>query len=1025
MASNTPPIPGTNTSTAQNPAPDPPRQVAVIAIHGVGRHEPGASAEAIATLLASQDRADNAQDFLDLPTGPRRCSGYDIESIEVPLAAVATERPPSTDRNRLQKILGVFDERRGFLYEQRQSTSSFSSAQRRRGPQPPDQQQAERATVAQEALPVRGSPAPQAAPQELLFDYQYMLSQLADYKGQSDRTFQTMRYVSRRFAPIPGRTSLTEPPAPPTHIYDAHYSDLSKPENSVVGFFYAFYQLLFHLAALGLKAVYWAEAENSKPGLAGAPWRLLSTAHAVAVRSLIMFLPLLNLTMLLIGFSAFADKATIFPSATTPDVTSPVPNDVLLRIIGVAIAGLLGIVLTLVFLRNKPVPSTPFVWSLLPLAGTVGLVGIFWGLAFLAHQCVGSVSEAKWMALLGWLLLAGAAVIWISKKLAAFQPGADWVGPVLYAANAAVFVTFLGQESSPELQAATASLLSIQLLFGELALVWVVCLTAEFLAYPLSELCIALAADVSEVARAQKKARARSAHRTGRFAFAISASFFLIVTLAIWSGICSYAGNKLGVFDRVPALNIAQDTFAKGPWWEVVVPNTCQLVSRIKSLEPVHAHPQHPNPAGLVPSSPDTLRPGARDASCDATVVLREPEFAKDIFARKPLARYLDGLLLVSVTPGLPIILALIAVSFFLLVWAVAPSVIYEVRPKRTPPAYDPQTADAGEWLSRGLDNIAILIRVLWIAIVPVPIFFGVLDLLAWGHPDSVPAPLLRMLDWFSRLTLPLIQGTGAGLAVSAAAIIAIILKYGGAVLDTLLDVDNYLRTVPKECTPRARIAERITSLLRYVAAYRDPQGRPYERLVIVAHSLGTLVSADLLRFIARSRANDHDPVLHADGLHAGEDTPAIPIYLMTMGSPLRPLLNRFFPHLYEWVTPTPDNSSRSNRLGRPLPDQPKAIPPNALPEPRALCVKGWCNAYRSGDYVGRYLWNIGWLKRNQDLLQKNRAAQISLIQDASPSTRAEMCIGIGAHTHYWDRNAPDIAQVLRKLIRNPTQIFR
>jgi hypothetical protein len=280
------------------------------------------------------------------------------------------------------------------------------------------------------------------------------------------------------------------------------------------------------------------------------------------------------------------------------------------------------------------------------------------------------------------------------------------------------------------------------------------------------------------------------------------------------------------------------------------------------------------------------------------------------------------------------------------------------------------------------------------------------------------------MLDWFSHLTLPLIQGTGAGLAVSAAAIIAIILKYGGAVLDTLLDVDNYLRAVPKECTPRARIAERITSLLRYVAAYRDPQGRPYDRLVIVAHSLGTLVTADLLRFIARSRANDHDPVLHTDGLHAGEDTPAIPIYLMTMGSPLRPLLNRFFPHLYEWVTPVPDNSSRANRLRNALPTQPASIASGALPVPAALCVKGWCNAYRSGDYVGRYLWNVGWLKRNQAVSQNN-PTQISLIQDASPSTRAEMCIGIGAHTHYWDRNAPDVAHVLSKLIRNPTEIFR
>ena len=34
------------------------------------------------------------------------------------------------------------------------------------------------------------------------------------------------------------------------------------------------------------------------------------------------------------------------------------------------------------------------------------------------------------------------------------------------------------------------------------------------------------------------------------------------------------------------------------------------------------------------------------------------------------------------------------------------------------------------------------------------------------------------------------------------------------------------------------------------------------------------------------------------------------------------------------------------------------------------------------------------------------------------------MCIGIGAHTHYWDRTAPDVAHTLNALINNPSEIF-
>jgi hypothetical protein len=40
----------------------------------------------------------------------------------------------------------------------------------------------------------------------------------------------------------------------------------------------------------------------------------------------------------------------------------------------------------------------------------------------------------------------------------------------------------------------------------------------------------------------------------------------------------------------------------------------------------------------------------------------------------------------------------------------------------------------------------------------------------------------------------------------------------------------------------------------------------------------------------------------------------------------------------------------------------------------------------------------------------------IKKIHDAT-RTRVEFCIGAGAHTHYWDDTAPDIAESLNELI--------
>jgi hypothetical protein len=943
-------------ASAQNPGSKLLPAVAVIAIHGVGRHAPGSSAEALATLLSSIGRKDGQADHIP-HAAPY--AGFDTLSIEIPLAPVATEhavlpgaplskygKPLSSandqlNRTRWQRIWGVFDERRGFLAAQRDKAAQAPS-------------DPANATV---------SPEPKTKHESENFDYLYMLGQLADYQGEPDRLFSTFRFEARRAASPYGHVA----PIPDVHIYDAHYSDLSKPESSFVGFFFAFYQLLFHLAGIGLNGVYLAEAENTVPGSGPWAWRVFSWLHACAVRTLTMFIPILNLVFLAIALSAFADKL----SAKSASV------------VGYSLAGIIGMTATLLAREHHKSPPRPIWWASIPFLGAVAAVVVLGFLAWAGHRRVSSMSCEKWLVVLNWLILAGLAIYFIARKFAEVRSGSLWVAIPLYVVNAGFFLLlFLRRASAaPQNEAATAAFLAIQLVFGELALCWVVGLVSALLSLPFSALCVAAAKDQV------RKCRARAAHRTARFTFAVSASFFLITAMILWSGLAHYTSKEMHVFDHVPVGVIEQASIAQH-WVSYIIPNVDYLEARLSCFK--------------LP----------RGATCP-------PPVLSPTDPQHPWDDYLDGLLLITVTPGLPLTLICIAISFLLLVWAAVPSVLFEIWPKRTPPSDHNTTGRAGEWLSHGLDNVVILIRILWFAIVPVPIFFGFVNLLNWhGLPPHI---FDGLTDTASRWTLPMIQGIGALLAVSAVAIGTLILKYGVVVLDALLDVDNYLRTVPIEQTPRACIAERMTSLLRYVANHRDPQGRPYQRLIIVAHSLGTLVAADLLRFLTISTVKHPDPVLRPDGLHADAEAPAIPIYLLTMGSPLRPLLNRFFPHLYEWVTPIPDNSCSTNAANAARRKLPPEIPKGTLPRPDELSVKGWCNTYRSGDYVGRYLWSAGWLKRNEHC---EGTGPVTCFTDQSPATRAEMCIGIGAHTHYWDRTAPDVVDVLQKLIVDPMRIF-
>jgi hypothetical protein len=237
--------------------------------------------------------------------------------------------------------------------------------------------------------------------------------------------------------------------------------------------------------------------------------------------------------------------------------------------------------------------------------------------------------------------------------------------------------------------------------------------------------------------------------------------------------------------------------------------------------------------------------------------------------------------------------------------------------------------------------------------------------------------------------------------------ILGIAVKYLSSALDAILDVDTYLRTTPRNDVPRARIVERFVALMRYLHEYRGADGRGYDHIVVVGHSLGSVISADLLRFLKRG-------AMPALTRFAFADHPEgrLPISLFTMGSPLRQLLSRFFPHLYQWIREVPDGGGQlptMRMVGTP-------INPAATPDPvTELGARQWVNYYRSGDYVGRAIWEDDWYVRTHTGGGAFPAGPDTFTDPAT--TRVEACIGLGAHTHYWDRTAPDVAIMLDAMI--------
>jgi hypothetical protein len=287
-----------------------------------------------------------------------------------------------------------------------------------------------------------------------------------------------------------------------------------------------------------------------------------------------------------------------------------------------------------------------------------------------------------------------------------------------------------------------------------------------------------------------------------------------------------------------------------------------------------------------------------------------------------------------------------------------------------------------GNWLGSGLRRLK---KTFVLVVSPGAIIGGLLYLafvyqqfFSAGPAGAWAEWLAGWLDYLQGETLVSAGKWLAGGALTIAALGSRFTRTFGRLrvtLDAVLDVDNYFRDPPNRQPPRARIYSRYASLLVYL---RD---HGYARIVIVSHSQGTVISADLLRY-----------------LHVQRRLPDVigetPIALVTVGSPLRDLYAEHFPLLYGWMGASAADFA------------------TAGPSAADIGAVEWVNAFRSGDYVGRGVW-----APPTDAYRIALIGSDGRVQADRAGDRTQFCLGAGAHTHYFSNDAVALAVEIDRLI--------
>jgi hypothetical protein len=967
------------------------KRIAVIAVHGVSDQAPNSTARAIADLL-----------LRDGNTTTQTYDNFRETGVRIPVTPtqVSTPSPFECEHQPIQprtnKILDLNERGEWLTYLLDASNRAKEQAQT-------GQTQTDHPKTPGEQATYLNNPTDKS--QLLPNDSAHLFTVDQLRQCNTHEIYESIRIEGVRAA-SPLKSSPTVNPSEPEleiHIYEMFWADLSRLGSGILQIFGSLYQLLFHLVSLGRQTVDMARIENQTyPVPSFQLWRYYGISQKWAGRMLSLFIPLLNLYMLVAAF-------LFLPMQLGAEQRS---------LLGFLLSGLLLTVFggVQVWKRINPLKQSLGLWvTLTPVVFAVALVlGLYY------CRQIGPLwawfGNAQWMTVLWAIFLFTLLWVLLIRPYNHHRPGTSELslgigaifllslGVLLFSqgnlptteVGAAIAqgggISFGGlAASTPEMVAiASVSLRLVELIYVALFGCWLLFLLFYGCAYSLATVLIYVLTahhrqhQGNPAQQDQIKARLERFKRTAwtaRFSLSLPAILFSILTLSLWTAL-----------QRIGARLLPMETYQS------------LLFRRGENM-------------------------GA----------LSFQEFTQQltVFSGSQFAVW---------------VMICLLIALFLMFWGIAPSALAEIQPPQPPNRRSPnvqttaspfgriaaqfgaeaaeqlgidldvrvdpveQSYKFGYWLTHGFGLYLRLgeWRFFWILgewivsfVIPLLMVGGTglgLYKLIWGHEDFKISGTASLLD----LIAGLLTASATSLIAFRNQLAKISLGLRG-VLDVLLDVDNYLRLHPLDSNPKGKIYARYTSLLRYLCQWKNPDdGHGYDGLVIVAHSQGTVISADVLRFLKLEPKPD--PTL----VKLGQE---LPIELLTMGCPLKQLYSFAFPNRYHWVIDQlPPRIQWRSAVGLPAPAFPQEQHwSHQSPNPATLGVRCWVNAYRSGDYVGRVLW-----RDPNDPLAWRPTPHSVFIQDAAGKNygdRREYCIGSGAHTHYWDATAPMVAQEIDRMI--------
>ncbi len=969
-------------------------RVAVIVVHGVADQQPGETARAVVDLLVSS-----------APDGTcyTSASSEDL-TLRVPPLPPQADVEPRVERNSQPTPSG----------EDRSFRKSFAQSLRS------DFHRHDWAAPAREAAPHEAAAGPAdigVPPAELdrgIAVTNYLLAK-HERNGASPETYDTTVVSLERHGVGPDKLDPDiDTRTAHVDVHEMYWADLSRLSGSMPRIVSELFTLVFRLSKLGRGTVdeMWGQLARARDPVAPharayrRAWTVLAWLQIgldwLFVNALaLMFtqLALLGVLLVCLGFTSgiapeIAKDSLAHDAATLHQEWLH---------LGIAIALIVLAGLRLVYRRGDGK------WP--QVAGPLVVIGVA-GVALVADVVSGS-GLLQWLTAITFLVLITLANESMLRIADDRFPLVHAVGRWMWLASALLMVASAIHEM-PTLESeqwrevwvhaalftTETVLLAIKwwwIIAGPLLLVWFV---------------------AGQIARMESGYASRASVATGRLGITVSLGMFLVVTMTIWA----LANN---------VLSQSVDGVAYRP---------CVFGYASVATDPLPAPSAGPNACMWTSKN---ARAAASAPMPTASTVLYD-RYANSTSAFSVLATLLMVLvawLLMMFTPS-------VLAELKLIVDARRDAHRQEIdrrqgKDDNTPPANPKPAAqqdrretpsqraerarELGRWLTAGYRRLDLVVGIVSALGIVLSVGITVLFLSTVFDHAKVAAwiatvGLTGVMDWLGGLQT---RASGASrtlfgplqaLVFSAAGVGTALSVLGGQLsrripslrspLDVALDVDNHFREFPRTNIPRAHIFSRYAALLEHVGA----QG--YDRIVVVSHSQGTVISSELLRFLS-SREQlapkpADTPLLHGN--------PLPPISLLTLGCPLRQLYGARFPGLYAWVL----------------------AKNGAVFGPRAadIGVQRWMNAFCSGDYVGRWLWSDSGdepaLKHPMiNTLVDDAFGRVDAYTGFDPmppveavldkAREVEVCLGLGAHTHYLERDQLTVAWMIDYLVRAPS----